>query len=124
MATGSVGTMPGGAELLGLQDTSSTASATPGPGPPLPGPRTPRSPGTVGKRVAALGGDTREGTPNLAQSVPARLRGSGALLWGPRGALPAAVTQRGSGSSRGPGRCRGRAQQVGTAGTGHRARRR
>ncbi|XP_058676995.1 basic proline-rich protein-like [Ammospiza caudacuta] len=102
MATGSVGTMPGGAELLGLQDTSSTASATPGPGPPLPGPRTPRSPGTVGKRVAALGGDTREGTPNSAQSVPAPLRG-------PRGALPAAVTQRGS--SRGPGRCRGRAQQ-------------
>lgn len=36
MATGSVGTMPGGAELLGLQDTSTTASATPGPGPPLP----------------------------------------------------------------------------------------
>lgn len=34
MATGSVGTMPGGAELLGLQDTSTTASATPGPAPP------------------------------------------------------------------------------------------
>ncbi|XP_072775477.1 uncharacterized protein [Taeniopygia guttata] len=115
MATGSVGTMPGGAELLGLQDTSTTASATPGPGPPLPGPAPPAPPGlweTAGRRGGR--GKLRQKCPRASPGVspsPRAAPGSPRTL--PRPRRPARLSPRAPAAA---------AQQVGTAGRrgGHR----